>query len=1075
MCRHSLTLYNVYNDANSFPLLQTHNRIINNNDTEDIFGPTTDAIEGNSVDLKDTGVGEISITSFNNDYEEPSEVSSVSLKDVSNEVNFCGEKSEAEANPTFILNDIRSKNADRLIIAHLNINFIYHKFEALKSLVTDNIDVLMISETKIDESFPLYQFEIEGFCSPFRLDRNIHGGGIILYVRQDIPCKELKSHNTSDEIESIFIELTLRKTKWILMGGYNPKKERISPFLSHVSRGLDKYLCNYDNILLLGDFNAEMSDKNMTDFCDMYSLKNLIDEPTCYKSVLNPSSIDVILTNRKRCFHGSMTIETGLSDHHKMTLTVLKTYVKKSEPIIINYRNYKNFNNILFREQLVDELQMIDKAIIKYDDFKECFMNVLETHAPSKKKSIRGNNAPFMNKTLSKAFMHRAKLKNAFNKNPSESNKVSYKRQRNFCVSLLRREKKRYYNNLDTNIFDDNRKFWQRIKPLFSDKNKTLAKDIILVDDDVVTSDREKVANTLNNFFADAVANLEIEPYCPITPGNSNEDFHGEEINIIIKKYESHPSIIKINENILVENTFSFSDITPTDFQNEISQLDPKKAGVEMDIPIKMLKTSSDISSKFLSDIYNESKNSQNFPLSLKLSNVIPIHKANEKTLSKNYRPVSLLPITSKLFEKIMYKQIIAHIDKFLSPYLFGFRKGHSTEQCLLKMLETWKKAADEKKFGGAVLTDLSKAFDCLNHDLLLAKLNAYGFDYSALKFLRSYLIDRKQRTKVGGSYSSWRDILFGVPQGSILGPLLFNIFLNDIFFFTNDSILANYADDNTVYSVKDTYDELLYTLQTETSQLINWFQINEMKSNQDKCHLFVINDDQATIELGNENIEACTSIELLGLTIDNKLDFTEYVSKKCKKANQKLHALARISKYLSKEKLKVLMRAFISSQFNYCPLIWMFHNRTLNNKINKLHERALRLVYQNDNATFQELLEMDGSVTIHHKNLQRLAIEMFKVKNKLSPIPIQEIFHDHINSYDLRVKRNWEISKARTVRYGTETVRFRGPKIWEILPTDVKDSNTLREFKTRVKHWRPIDCTCRLCKTYIHNLGFID
>ena len=343
------------------------------------------------------------------------------------------------------------------------------------------------------------------------------------------------------------------------------------------------------------------------------------------------------------------------------------------------------------------------------------------------------------------------------------------------------------------------------------------------------------------------------------------------------------------------------------------------------------------------------------------------------------------------------------------------------------------------------------------------------------LTFIRSYLIDRKQRTKVGSSFSSWRDILFGVPQGSILGPLLFNIFLNDIFFFTNDSTLANYADDNAVYSVKDTYEELLNTLQTETSQLINWFQVNEMKSNEDKCHLFVINDDQATVTLGSGNIEACTSIELLGLTIDNKLDFTEYVSKKCKKANQKLHALARISKYLSKDKLKVLMRAFISSQFNYCPLIWMFHNRTLNNKINKLHERALRLVYQNENATFQELLEMDGSVTIHHKNLQRLAIEMFKVKNKLSPIPIQEIFQEHISSHDLRVQRSWEISKVRTVHYGTETVRFRGPKIWEMLPTDIKDSNTLQEFKFRVKHWRPNDCTCRLCKTYIHNLGFID
>ena len=1009
-----------------------------------------------------------------------SETSSVYINDALNipeiDIIDLSELSEDnDENPSNILNGIRTKNVDRLIIAHLNINFIYQKFEALKSMISDKIDILMISETKLDESFPTQEFEIEGFSTPFRLDRNCHGGGILLYFRKDLPCKELKSHNLSTNIESIFIELTLRKTKWVLVGGYNPKKETISTFLSEMSKGLDKYICHYDNILLLGDFNSEMSDENMKDFCNMYNLKNLINEPTCYKSTTNPSSIDVMLTNRWSSFDNSTTIETGLSDHHKMIVSVLKMYIKKREPIKIKYRNYKDFDNNLFREELVNGLQNIDKTIMKYDDFKKCFMNVLESHAPLKSKTIRGNNAPFMNKTLSKAFMHRSRLKNKFNKEPCAINKDLYKKQRNFCVSLLKREKKNYYNNLDNSIFDDNRKFWQRIKPLFSDKGKTLPKDIILIKDDQIVSDREEIANTLNNFFVEAVANLEIESYRPAVTNNVENETNVDHIDNIIKKYELHPSILKIKENIISDHTFSFMDVTTIDFQNEISQLDPKKAGLDDDIPVKILKMSSDINSKFLCDIYNESKNLQDFPLSLKLSNVIPVHKAKEKTLSKNYRPISLLPVISKLFEKTMYKQIVSYVDKFLSPYLFGFRKGHSTEQCLLKMLEAWKKAADEKKFGGAILTDLSKAFDCLNHELLLAKLNAYGFEHSALKFINSYLKERKQRTKVGSSFSSWRDVIFGVPQGSILGPLLFNIFLNDIFFFTDKSTIANYADDNSVYSVNDTYEGLIKTLQSETNEILGWFQINEMKSNEDKCHLFIVNDDKASVQLGNEIISASTSIELLGISIDNKLDFKDYVSKLCKKGNQKLHALARVAKYLSKDKLRLLMRTFINSQFNYCPLIWMFHNRTLNNKINKLHERALRLVYKNDDLTFQELLRIDGSVTIHQKNLQRLAIEMFKVKNKISPLPVQEIFQEHVSSYDLREKRCWEISKARTVLYGTETIRFRGPKVWQMLPTNIKVSDTLQEFKSKVKHWKPDDCTCRLCKTYIHNLGFID
>ena len=251
-----------------------------------------------------------------------------------------------------------------------------------------------------------------------------------------------------------------------------------------------------------------------------------------------------------------------------------------------------------------------------------------------------------------------------------------------------------------------------------------------------------------------------------------------------LDKYDDHPSIKKKNENVKLDTKFSFSDITFQEFENEILKLDIKKAVQEDDIPAKVLIKTHDIVSNHLRKYYNKAKNNQNYPASLKLANVVPVHKKDERTLMKHYRPVSLLPIVSKLFERNMYNQILAYIDKFLSPYLFGFRKGHSTEQCLIIMLEAWKKALDEKKNAGAILTDLSKAFDCLNHDLLTAKLRAYGFDQDALIFIYSYLKERRQRTKIGSSYSTWKEIKYGAPQGSILGPLLFNIFLNDIFLF---------------------------------------------------------------------------------------------------------------------------------------------------------------------------------------------------------------------------------------------------------------------------------------------------
>ena len=181
-----------------------------------------------------------------------------------------------------------------------------------------------------------------------------------------------------------------------------------------------------------------------------------------------------MLTNRKNNFQDSMTLETGLSDHHKMAITVLKTYFKKQKPININYRSYKYFNESDFRNDLQNNLQTRNNVAMNYDEFKSIFMQVLNWHAPKKKKVVRGNNAPFMNKVLSKAFMHRSKLKNRYDKNPNELNESLYKKQRNFCVNLVREEKRKYYNNLDLIVLSDNKKFWQNVKPLFSNKQDVL-------------------------------------------------------------------------------------------------------------------------------------------------------------------------------------------------------------------------------------------------------------------------------------------------------------------------------------------------------------------------------------------------------------------------------------------------------------------------------------------------------------------------------------------------------------------------------------------------------------------------
>ena len=212
--------------------------------------------------------------------------------------------------------------------------------------------------------------------------------------------------------------------------------------------------------------------------------------------------------------------------------------------------------------------------------------------------------------------------------------------------------------------------------------------------------------------------------------------------------------------------------------------------------------------------------------------NMLTLHltlKKGYRGSKENYQPVSILPVISKIW-KLLCNRITPFMDQFLSKYQCVFRKGFNAQHCLLAMLEKWKKAVDTKKVFGALLTDLSKAFDCLPHDLIIAKLNAYGFSLPALNLIQNYLANRKQRTKINDSYSPWSDILFGVPQGSILGPLLFNIFLSDLFLIVKDINFTSYADDNTLYDLCDTIKEVILLLQSSSQQLFQWLSNNQRK-----------------------------------------------------------------------------------------------------------------------------------------------------------------------------------------------------------------------------------------------------
>ena len=271
-------------------------------------------------------------------------------------------------------------------------------------------------------------------------------------------------------------------------------------------------------------------------------------------------------------------------------------------------------------------------------------------------------------------------------------------------------------------------------------------------------------------------------------------------------------------------------------------------------------------------------------------------------------------------------------------------RKEYSTQQCFLSMLEKWKHAVDNGK--GLLLTDLSKAFDCLFHELLLVKLHAYGFSFAAVRLVNSYLTNWKQRAKVNSSYSSWEEILFGFPQGSILGLSLFNIFLRDIDF-------ASYTEDNTPCVSSDSIEDVIRILENDSIKLFKWFTDNMMKANKDKFHVIVSSNEHVPMKLDNIEIERLLLERLLGVEVYSKLNFKNHLDGIIKKVSRKINALSCIAPYMNIAKQRLLMNFFFASRFNYCPLVWMCHHRSVNNKINHLHERCLRIVYSDSVSSF--------------------------------------------------------------------------------------------------------------------------
>ena len=948
---------------------------------------------------------------------------------------------------------------------HINTRSLIGKFDVFKRMCGNLFDVICVNETWCDNSVFDSELHLPGY-NLLRRDRNREGGGVALYINDVFNFKR-RDDLCDSNVECIWAEITPPYMCTMLVCAvYNPNGKDTA-FSNKLSSMLSTASDSDNEIILLGDFNCDFScnvnAKVVNDLkfvCNMHSLSQLIDLPT---RVTTDSStiIDLFFTTKPELFTRHGVIQTSISDHF-MIYGIRKSKPAKSNHRQIEYRSYKHFDETSFTNDLYampwEDIKSCDDVNDALNLWQKMFNDVIDYHLPKKSKRVKGKptSPPWITNNITDAMSKRDFLHRKAIHSRSIHDWEAFKRCRNSVTKMIRKSKENFYKSSISDGTGDSKKLWKTLKDIVP-TNPAKTPSSIIVDDTVLTHSHD-IANGFNYHFTSVAKNLST---VNSNPGSANNDTNYNSIEC------DHFHIPNSNTRSVDLPCVSVNFIC-----NEMSKMSSKKATGVDGLSCKLIKLALPAIADSITHIINLSLSTGIFPDRWKEAKVIPLHKAGDLSNTNNYRPISILPVLSKLIEKAVHKHLYAFINDndIMSESQSGFRPRHSTETALTSMVNDWLQNMNSSRLTGVAFIDLRKAFDTVQHDILLNKLHALGATDTCVKWFKSYLSDRNQKVHFNGAISEALPLNIGVPQGSILGPLLFLIFINDLPKCISHGKLSMYADDSTLYVSDTDIDVITCKLKSDLIAVNDWLIKNKLYINADKTNIMLIgtgaklrsvDDDSFLINIGDHDLNRVTHVKCLGVVIDDELNFHKQVGSVIQKVCFKIALFRRIKPFLDVYTLNILYKALIQPIFDYCGVTWYGRFLCDVDKLDKIHKRCARaMLGVNQLISSDFLFNMLGWEILSDRNMYFKSLMMYKTLNGLTPSYISDMFTavSDVHTRNTRSATAGQLALPRSFN-GPDTecfkfsFAFNGVNIWNDIDLNVRNAPNVQNFKTRYKH----------------------